>query len=155
MTGVVTIISRHFKIFIPIPPSSGPDTVCTGYPLLLHHLLSVPVCLWSVQSPDKSGNHRIRDQTVPWEYGTPRRCNSESPGQTQPLHQVICKNLQHFFKGQHLFSLLCYTSILFHIIRYGQAKDKDTGKKKKRRKVRRRNAVPPSANGVSIPVMKV
>ena len=31
----------------------------------------------------------------------------------------------------------------------------DTHKKKKRRKVRRRNAVPPSANGVSIPVMKV
>ena len=32
---------------------------------------------------------------------------------------------------------------------------KDTGKKKKRREVRRRNAFPPSANGVPIPVMKV
>ena len=71
------------------------------------------------------------------------------------LGKVVCKNLQHFFKGQHLFSLLCYTAILFHIIRYGQSKDKDTGKKKKRREVRRRNAFPPSANGVPIPVMKV
>jgi hypothetical protein len=69
--------------------------------------------------------------------------------------QVVRKNLQHLFKGQHLFSLLCYASYSTHIIRYGQAKDKDTDKKKKRRKVRRRNAVPPSANGVSIPVMKV
>jgi len=42
-----------------------------------------------------------------------------------------------------------------HIIRHGQAKDKDTDKKKKRREEQRSNAVPPSANGVSIPVMKV
>jgi len=42
-----------------------------------------------------------------------------------------------------------------HIIRYGQAKDKDTDKKKKRREEQRSNAVPPSANGASIPVMKV
>ena len=42
-----------------------------------------------------------------------------------------------------------------HIIWYGQAKDKDTDKKKKRREEQRSNAVPPSANGVSIPVMKV
>ena len=56
--------------------------------------------------------------------------------------QVIRKNLQHLFKGRHLFSLLCYASYSTHIIRYGQAKDKDTDKKKKRRKVRRRNAVP-------------
>ena len=55
----------------------------------------------------------------------------------------------------YLFSLLCYASYSTHIIRYGQPKGKDTAKKKKRRKVRRRNAVPPSANGVSIPVMKV
>ena len=32
---------------------------------------------------------------------------------------------QHLFKGQHLFSLLCYASYSTHIIRYGQAKDKD------------------------------
>ena len=69
--------------------------------------------------------------------------------------QVIRKNLQHLFKGQHLFSLLCYASYSTYIIRCGQAKDKDTDKKKKRRKLRRRNAVPLSANGVSIPVMKV
>ena len=35
---------------------------------------------------DKSGNHRLSGRTVPWEYGTPRRCNSESPGQIPPLH---------------------------------------------------------------------
>ena len=25
MTGAVTIISKHFKIFIPVPPSNAPD----------------------------------------------------------------------------------------------------------------------------------
>ena len=30
MTGAVTIISRHFKIFISVPPSNAPDTVCIG-----------------------------------------------------------------------------------------------------------------------------
>ena len=36
--GTVTIISRHFKIFIPVPPSSGSNTniVYTEHPLLLH-----------------------------------------------------------------------------------------------------------------------
>ena len=46
MTGAVTIISRHFKIFIPVPPSNAPDAVCTGHPLLSHHLPSLPVFLW-------------------------------------------------------------------------------------------------------------
>ena len=39
MTGAVTIISRHFKIFIPVPPSNAPDAVCTGHPLLSHAVL--------------------------------------------------------------------------------------------------------------------
>ena len=73
MAGAVTIISRHFKIFIPVPPSNAPDTVCTRHLLASHHLPSTPVCLWSVQSPHKSGNHRLRGRTVPLEYGTPRQ----------------------------------------------------------------------------------
>jgi len=40
-------------------------------------------------------------------------------------------NLQHLFKGQHLFSLLCYASYSTHIIRCGQTKDKNTDKKEK------------------------
>ena len=60
-SGAVTIISKHFKIFIPVLPSNAPDTVCTGHTLLSHHLPSTPVCLWSVQSPHKSGNHQLRD----------------------------------------------------------------------------------------------
>ena len=66
-TGAVTIISRHFKIFISVPSSNALDTVCTGHPLLSHHLPPLPVFLWSVQSPDKSGNHRLRGRTVPLE----------------------------------------------------------------------------------------
>jgi len=66
---------------------------------------------------------------------------------------IIIKSPFKIFISFPPFSVLGIFST--HIIWYGQAKDKDTDKKKKRREEQRSNAVPPSANGASIPVMKV
>ena len=48
MTGAVTIISKHFKIFIPVPPSNAPDAVCIGHPLPLYR--GIPPCCFPVSS---------------------------------------------------------------------------------------------------------
>ncbi|PLT56225.1 hypothetical protein CDL18_06015 [Mediterraneibacter gnavus] len=63
--------------------------------------------------------------------------------------QVVCKNLQHFFKGQHLFSLLCFYSISYYPVwtgkrqGYRQKEKAEEGAAKKRRSSLRKWSVYP------------